>query len=506
LRGVLGFIIFLFSFCNFSYSASLNVDNIAKIVQTSSSGKTVIIDKGINHSIARDDYGVLLQKVFNQIENRYYFKPVAKIKVVKVFNETSVWVAYKVFIPNAILKDAKMLLLSETALLNGRKLLKTKRSKIITTKKNNVIQISDSLTESQNNLSVKVGEYSSENNLHDKKNISNFDANLIDIDQWEDIAGNNKYAARPIYKSPNAKDFSKQIRVQTFEKMVSAFVKKYNDPKFTLKNMYYGNRSNKQQKMQSSTGTSGSYFSRYMDSERKREESENKVFNDLKSRGESWSDGYSDEELSELVYNVGSIKERQRRETISAFKFKHQLYTNFGTNFINNENLKDRNNTAQSKYDFELGWEYYFLKDIEGLSQFTVELSGRRAVDAYSIGGGFNATSIEYSLAAHFNWYPFFLPSALEENIIYFTLLFRSGLSALSMSEDNESGSYQVNSFPGFRTGFKYNFSNSFGFRAIIGIETIKASRITKSFDDGKLPDQVSYSEGKLSFGISKFF
>lgn len=506
MRSVLSFIGFSLFTINFAFSAGLTSDNIAKIVQTSTSGKTIILDKGLNHFIQNKDYGVLLEKTFNKKEKRFYYKPVAKIKAVKVFNETSIWVAYKIFISKSIIKDARMLMLSETALLQGRKLLKVDRSKIVTTKNNTTKQVADSLKESPEALGTKNVAYSSNKKLHDKQNILSSDANLVDIDQWEDLAGNSKHSAVSIYKSPHSKEFSKQQRVQTFEKMVVAFIRKYNDPKFTLKRLYYGIRSNGENPELDSEGIQGSYFTRYLEEEEKIEEKENKVFADLKNKGESWSDDYSDEELSELVYNIGSIKERERRETISAHKFKHQIYTVFGTNLVNNENLQDRDNTAQSKYDFEIGWENYFLKDIEGLNQLTLELSGRRAVDAFSIGGGYNATSVEYSVAAHFNWYPFYLPNVLEENIIYFSVILRTGLSALSLSEDNESGNYQISSFPGFKVGIKYNFTNSFGVRASFGLEDITASRIAREFDDGNLPDQISYREGKLSFGISKFY
>jgi hypothetical protein len=506
LRSVLSFIVYLFFTFNLAYSAGLTADNIAKVIQHSTSGKTIILDKGLNHFIKNKDFGVLLQKTFNKEDNRFYYKPVAKIKAVKVFNETSVWVAYKTFISKAIYKDSSLLMLSESALLNGRKLLKVDRSKIITTKNNTTKQVADYLKESPDSLGTKDNLYSSNRELHDKEVILETDAKLVDIDQWEDLAGNSRLSGKSIYKSAYNKEFSNQQRVQTFEKMVVAFLKKYNDPKFTLRKLYYGARTQGEDGGFNLDGIQGTYFSRYLDSEKKIEEKEKKVFKDLLSRGESWSDEYSDEELSELVYNIGSIKERERRETIAAHKFNYQVYTNFGTNLVNNENLQDRDNTAQSKYDFEIGWEYFFLKDIESLNRLTIEVSGRRAVDAFSIGGGFNATSIEYSLAANINWYPFHLPNVLEENIIYFSAVFRTGLSLLSLTEDNENGNYQISSFPGFKAGIKYNFTNSFGVRASFGLEDITASRIAREFDDGNLPDQISYREGKLSFGISKFF
>ncbi len=510
MRSVLSLILFILISSTSGLCAGLTSDNIARIMQTSSSGKTVILDKGINHLIKNNDFGVLLEKAYIKKEKRYVFKPVAKIKAVKVFNETSIWIIYRNFIPDAITKNAKLLMLSESALLNGRKLLKVDRKKVITKKGKESSQTVEAIKEDHKYLGKKSKKYLSERSLVKRDKHYSTDATLVDIDRWENESGDNKRVSKAIYNSPNAQEFSKMHRVQTFEKMVVSFIKKYNDPKFTLRNLYYGAISSKKSNHKGvdfdSQITAGSYFTRYMESEKKIEENEKKVYQDLLSKGESWSDDYSDEELSELVYNIGAIKERERRQTIAAFKFDHQFFFHFGMNLINNENLEDRNNTAQSKYDFEVNWEYYFLKEIESLNQFTAELSGRRAIDAFAIGDGYNATSVEYSLALHLNWYPFSPANALNDNILYFTVLLRTGISLLSMVEDGENGNYQVSTFPGFRAGIKYNFSNAYGVRIGIGVENITASRIAREFDDGRLPDEVSYSEGKINFGISKFY
>ena len=71
---------------------------------------------------------------------------------------------------------------------------------------------------------------------------------------------------------------------------------------------------------------------------------------------------------------------------------------------------------------------------------------------------------------------------------------------------NNEEGSYQVFGVPGIRAGLKYNFSNKFGVRMTLGFEELRAERIERSDDSGTLPDRARYYDGRIGFGLSKFF
>lgn len=502
MRGLL--ITLLLLFYSLSILAS-SVDNIITINQTSSSGKTLFIDKGSNNQIQFDDYGVLLKKF--DVNGKSVFKPVAKLKAVKVYGETSIWISFKTFLPEFIKAKEKLILFSESALLQGRTSLKISRTKIVGHQSDIKFQLADSMKEDEYGLSKKEENYGVQKNLSKKEKHYNSDVELIDLEVWEDEVGDKNYKSTAIYKSPYAKEFSDQKRVQTFEKMVVAFVRKYNDPKFTLAGMYYSQKKDTKFDMIKDSVSGGNYYDNYMSNLDKEKEKESKIFKDLQSNGEGWSDEYSDEELGELVYNVGAIRERERRQAIAAKQFNYQLYANWGLNLINNENLSDtQNNTQQSKYDLELGWELYLLKKIKYLNRFSFEISGRRAVDAYTIGNGYNTTSVEYSIAGHINWYPFVKANILERNIIFFSLLFRTGLARLSLSQTNEEGNYQISTIPGFRGGIKYNFSNGYGVRLMAGYENILASRIIREYDQGFLPDRANYLEGKLSIGLSKFY
>lgn len=491
-----------------SYGA-ISADKIVTINQISTSGKTLIVNKGSSDELQENRYGVLLEAVDKAVgpESRKVtkkvFKPVAKVKSVKVFNESSIWIAYDIYRANSLNKGRKFILLEEVGLLKGRTDLNIQRSKIISSKKNLLKDVKKSFKESSDDLSVKKENYKVLRSLHDKESHDIADVSLVDLDIWEDEKTNGTKLPQNIYKSKHAKDFRREHQIQTFEKMVVAFIKKYNDPSFTIARRYY---KEKDPNSLIEDNSSNSSYNSYLRQTQRTKVKEEKIYNDLKNLGEGWSDGYSDEELSELVYNVGVIKERQRRYIISSYQFDHQIYGHFGLNLVNNENLDDRVNTAQSKYDLEFGWEYYAFKNLENLQRFSFEFSLRRAIDAYAIGDGRNAKSAELSFAGGVNYHPFKTPNTLEENIVFVGLYVRSGVSALSVSDVDETGTYSILTLPGVRMGVKYNFSNAYGIRLFGSLENISASRIQKSEPDGVLPEVVSYTDGKLSIGFSRLF
>lgn len=484
------------------------LDYAVNLLQVSTSGKTILINKGLIDTVNQDDYGILLAKedILNKQNDQFYtvYKPVAKLKAIKVLNDTSIWVAFKTFIPQAITKNAKLFLLSESELLQGRTKLKINNKKIITKKKDAADKLEETLVNDGNFLAKRKDEYYVKDEMHDFQEPSDEDVTLIDVDTWEEnqIEGELKYEG--FYKSPYAEEFADRKRVHRFEKMVAIFMKKFNDPNFTLKNLYIAQQKS-DDGIVPKNALKNDFFNEYQRDLEETRKREDKFYKDLLSRGESWSDEYSDEELSELMYNVGVIREKERRNIIAAMRFDYQLYGSFGLNLINNENLKDRENTQQSKYDVEVALEYYFLKDIEDLNRFSLEVSFRRGQDAFTT-GTLNAVSTEYSAALQLNYYPFHSPNTIEQNIVYLGFLVRYGLLSAEIPSLSEQANYQINTFPGIKAGVKYNFNSGYGARISFGFERINIEREVRTNDAGTFPDRETFIDGKLGLGISKFF
>lgn len=480
-----------------------------EILNASSSGKTIIINVGLDQKINNEDFGILLEKSSSPSKNdelikNTVLKPVAKIRAVKIFQNTSVWVVFETFASNKVRKNSKLLIVSQEELLRGRSKLKIKKSKLIGTD-NYKEELKETLLEEGQFLAKRVDRYKTVDDIHDKDIKSNDDINLIDLEKWEDLTGTGKKSPISIYKSSYAKSFADRKRLDTFEKMSYAMLKKYNHPNYSRDTHYKEQKRVEGINDLQENRSGGSVYSNYKENLVNKQAKEEKFYQDTLSKGETWSDDYSDEELSELLHNVSIIYERERRDDILAFKYNYQLYFTFGFNLLDNQILSDAENGQDKKYELEFSIESYALKKFEDLNRFSFEFSLRRSEDGVNIGGS-NALMIDYSGAAQMNWYPFHAPNTIHKNILYVGSLFRFGVASLLDQPSGDVASYQVFSLPGLKFGIKYNFPSSLGLRVSASYENVQLDRIEKSNNASILPDRQSLLEGKLAVGLTKLF
>lgn len=469
-----------------------------EVLQVSTSGKTIILNVGPDAQIVKDDYGILITKDNDTL------KPVAKIKSIKLFQYTSIWIVFDNFTESKIRKNSKLLLVSQNELLTGRSKLKIKRSKFIGSNKYKQ-ELKETLLEEGQSLAKKADAYKKVSDIHDKEIRSEEDVNLIDLEKWEDLSGSGKKSTISIYKSPHAKKFSERKRLDTFEKMVYATLKKYNDPQYNRAEHYQEQkRENGMMEVQSNL-LGGSYYDQYTKEVMNKKAKEEKFYQDLLTKGETWSDDYSDTELSELLNSVSIIREKDRREDIMAYRYNYQLYASFGFNLLDNQILSDAENGKNKRYEFEIAAEAYLFKKQLDLNRFSLEFSFRRSEDGLSIGQS-NAVLIDYSAAFHANYYPFQAPNTVQKNIFYIGALFRTGVASLLDKASGDVASYQLSSFPGLKLGLKYNFASLLGVRMSASYENIQLDRVEKSNASSILPDRENYLEGKLAIGLSKLF
>lgn len=496
--------LFIIIYGNLDTASASSIDDFSvDIKYIAKSGKTVGIKTGELDGISNNDYGVLVQKKSFE-DGQIIYKPVAKLRAVKVFKKESIWVIYRIFLPEEIKNGRGLFLFSESKMLQGRKKIDLKRNKIFT-QTENIKEIEDFYLEGDT-LRKKVEEYSKLQKLHSKEKFYDQDVELLDVEKFK--ANDDELSTRTtkvLYHSPYSKSFRQSKRVETFEKMLVAFLNKYNNPSFDYDDFY------KEQTRSRTVGdftdkrVSSNYAKLFEENLLKKANKEREFYQNVIAKGDRWSEDYSDDELTELLKNMSIVRERKRRRDLYNSNYNSQAYASVGFNLINNENSQDTETRQTTKADFEISYESYLFKKVKSLESLSLEVSGRRATDGF-YGGELNLKSTEISAAVHVNWYPFLVPTILERNIVYVGSHLRYGRSRVQNDSFGEEGNYQIYSFPGLRLGVKYNFEQGFGARLFFNYENITVSRIIKSADEGNLPDRSSYLEGKLAFGISKLF
>lgn len=428
-----------------SFSAQAYFDDYAtEVLNISRSKKTIIVDRGTRDSIAKDDHAVLINVVKGESQDKYY--PVAKLKLVKLQNNISYWVSYKFIDSSKLTIGPGFLLLNKSSLLRGRKELDARKIKVVTTS-GSANELKNYLEESSDQLSLKKDDYKKLEVTRKVEKDFDSDLNLIDVEKWEKDTFAHEKKRLAIYESPHLDQFREDHEIVTYEKMVLKFLEKYNTPGASYESLY------KEQKRDSigvlpEAGVIGNATTRQLEKDQYKRKKESEFAEQLRKKGDAWSDDYTDEELSDILQNIGSLREKKRRRELLAYKYNYQAHLSYGQNLLNNDNEDDTQNIEPSKYDIEVGLESYLLKVFEKLRVYTLEFSMRRSQDSF-FGGDFNVVSRETSLAAQINWYPFESPNIIETPVFYFGVLARYGNSRLTIPQTDEKGNYQISSIPG---------------------------------------------------------
>lgn len=500
-------IILILTLCAFSFSSFGSDDYVVRVEEISKTGKTIIISRGKYDGIKEGEFAYLLatDEIIDRktSRKRKLHRPAAKIRSVKVHSNRSFWVIFKVFSRKTLVKNAKLLLLSESSMLRGRGGLTFEKTKLVSNKKSVKKDLKDYLLEDID-LANKSEDHIVIDRPHSKKKFLDSDINQIDLATWESKYSDRKKFPMGIYQSPQAKDFSRRVRLSQLDKSVVAYIQKFNDPDFSRKKFY-------KEQMRSSQGllpdrsVYGSAYSRNIKNKARVDAIRDKFYEDVKEKGQNWSDDYSDQQLSEVLNEMGTRQEIIRRKVLAGYRYNYQLGASAGLNLADNENVSDGENSQKNKFDFEVAIEGFVFKSFPSLKNITLQFSVRRAQDGFK-GSSLNVLSTDYSFATHINWYPFQAPNSVNTNIFYVGAHLRFGLARLRIDSTDEVGNYTISSFPGFRTGMKYNFENGYGIKVFSTIENVVADRQVKSADEGNLPDRLSYLEAKIAIGLMKFY
>ncbi len=475
-------------------------DEVTQILAMAKTQKSFVLTLGENANLKLRSKAYLVARV--KKKNGVVYLPVSKIRAIKIYPYESLWVSLKNYYPKALKPKTKFILLTEENFLRGRSELKIKKSDFVSSPKNFKNNLSEAVEDSESHLNKREEDYLEWANAHQPSKVREEMINLYDLNTWEKTGKSQHLKIKNLYKTSSPEDFRMMLKGDTFDKMVYVYLKKMNDPQIVqdLKNERDAQIVAMDIKR---TQMSSLEKSQYLAS--KRTLKAKKAYQEVMSRGEQWSDEYSDEELTEIINQMGEYYERDRRTTLVAKNLQYHAFFHYGTNLLENENLNDRDNTQDQKTDIGASLEYFLFKNFEKMNKITLEGSLRLAQDATSI-GEMNAKIYEKTMSLGANWYPYVLPNTIEKNVFYLGLYFRSGFASLIVDSVGEDGQYVAASFPGLKAGSKYNFKNKVSFRLEGSMETVGLERISRSNSDGVLPNRSSYQDGRITFGMGWLF
>lgn len=475
----------------------------ARLLGLSGTGQTALFNLGMHDGVKDGDYAVIVKEVKDLSTRSIRLLPVARARNVKISTGNSVWILYKTFHKELLAKGDAYLILSESQMLSGRRDPRFDRISVVSEKDKIAYGTKNALSNDKDRLSKLQNQYPEIQPLHGPEVRSDRDGELIDVDAWKKVSG-SKYRTA-IYKSPNAADFRRELRLSTFEKMVTAYLLKVNEPKFNYETFY-----DEQMKTQFTNefrqrSNFSTEYENFISTEAQKAVSDARLHRSMLEKGQSWSEDFSDEELRRVLNQVSVLQEKDRRKVVVDNPTRYAVFLNYGMTFNDSQTEKDPGYRRDGRYSVDFDFEGTPVIKHETLERFTLNGTFRINKTAMEASDK-NASVDEVSVSGGINWYPLYAPHAIEKPAIFIGTYIRSGTAKVNSPSLNEKANYTVLSLPGFRAGMRYNFRNNFGLRVALTMETINLDRYEQSKFGATLPDQASLVEGKMNFALAYAF
>ncbi len=486
------------------------------LLSRSTTGRTAVINFGSLDGAKENEEITILQK-FKAKDNKTKVRLIAKARAVKILNTKSIWFLHVLYDREKFEPGRKYIVAAKSSLLAGRFSKATSRMEIVANDSKGKKSLKDFYYGfDKKQLVHNDKDYEKSKHAHDNKRKLREDFLFVDVSRWnqvpkkyfdkihEDYGTKKELTIGEYYRSPYENDFLKRKSLDTYEKMVVAYLKKINDPDFSIDQLYLDQLRGNDGEI-NLQGHDKSVYEMYVRDDNKIKANNKKFQIELLAKSKAWSDEFSDKDLERLIVERGVLDEQVRRLQMIARRYQWSASMFMGLNAFNNESSVDDINVQSVKYDLGASLEYFFALRFPKFHRYSTEVEFRRGQDGYEVSNGLNATSVDFTVAGTINWYPFALPSAVEHNILFLAAGLRVGQNKLTVTSLGEEGLYGNLGFPVLRAGVRYNFMSGWGVKGLISYESFSLTRIQRNIA-GQLPEVVSGQEFRLRGAVTYFF
>ena len=383
------------------------------ILETTSTGRALILNKGIFEGIQENDFALFYQK---QERPRHFpsYRPIIKAEAIKVGDKTSLWLAHESALPGVLHKGKNLSMVRLSR--HKQKHLQVHQYQTVTP----ASQLID--------IDKKDHQYAWEETSPLKRTIEpKRDITLNHSSNWQESRQGNaaQLSFRQTLPPVDKKVISKSFEADHFSRMATKAINKLNKS---------GNIDEYLSILKSPPG------------------------NYLAGREPRWSRYMNDQKLQDFFVKSGIVEEVFRRQKKAVREWKgSEIHLRYATG-VYIPLLSRTNETFKPNYALTLGYEYHLANLKPFFKKWSLELEIESRNSNISI-ENFQFSSQEFFFKAWSYFYFYNTPLTIEQYLVYAGLGIQQGFASLSSPSLRNSYNYQIFGFPSVRVGAKYKFA-----------------------------------------------
>lgn len=506
----------------FLFQSSFALDSLlpigAKVISASSSGNSLVIDKGEVRGLRVGDMAHISLTLGSLEVPRIRILGLAEL--IRLDEEKSYWIFRDKKSNYKLVSGTQISLQRPSDLLSGREKLSVRSKRVINDPNLDGQEIA---TIEKEGVPSDVMEHGDdyfeevatlrENDVTDKDLTSLTD---VDMKKRGKVAVSGNVVERlhvpeqeSLGEGQGVREGVNKIRA---ESMVQSRATKTNELQKGINQLYYEQMSSDPKDPHSVSDSFINVFEEYKRSQKDKARVNPAYAAKLKKEGALWSAGLNDNQLRDYLIKTGVAKERLKQDFALGHKLSHELDLSIGTALINQSTTEDQNHQNPG-YSLALSYEYHLARTSLSLSAWSFELGLERGVANIDL-GGVNGRFVYGNFFGGANWYPFAPPTSLNKLIFYIGGGMKRGNASVTSVELSSEYSYQQLTLPSLWAGLKYRFDspNDYDVDSPVGIginvrltsETTQWSIVENPQDD--IESTRSVNDIKLNVAMSVYF
>ncbi len=511
-------IILFFLFIFFSFDSLAVGMRGAKILQVSSSGKSIRINRGELDGVREGDKGKFLFQTKTDTLNVYY---VAAGEAVKVFTRESYWFLRELKSDEFVKKGNELIITSTEETLEGRRPIKINQEQVVLlTGETGQKYISENKNVIPQNLIKAEGEHTSVSVETVQKESRLYDFNSKSFINWaqgrpteiEGYFGELGTAHISELKGVDRKEWiAKKDRERLYNAQIDGVVEKYNELEYGMQSLYRYQGSSDAFRGNFPKGLG--MYQKHKDKMVELQSVSPRAIRKVEEQGQMWSADMSDEELREYIITSGLGREYRRQKFALENRVNNEIILRYHSDLSLNTTITD-NDYNSAGHALSLVYEFHLLRLHSVMTPFSIEFDITVSNDYYNLGEEINVKSQERSFGSALNWYFVENPSGINKYLWYVGLGYGAGRAEIIGRNLEHQYQYQVKRVPSYRLGLKYRFragdeadnlvSYGLGLNAMFSYESVHLLANEALYDN--IDGVKHFADKKLSLGISFYF